>query len=62
MALLVTKVLITRDIATIDQLLPADSQSQIKVPIVPGTHTFTLFIGPNANMAQMLRGQANEQR
>ena len=50
-----------RDIATIDQLLPADQQSQIKVPVVKGTHTFTLFIGPGANMAQMLRGQANEQ-
>ena len=50
-----------RDIATIDVLLPADQQSQIKVPVVKGTHTITLFMGANANLAQMLRGQANNE-
>lgn len=50
-----------KDIATIDVLLPADQQSQIKVPVVKGTHTFTLFMGPVVNTAQMLRGQANQE-
>lgn len=47
-----------RDIATIDQLLPADRESRIVVPVVPGTHTFTLFMGPALNVTQALRKQA----
>lgn len=47
-----------RDIATIDAMIPADDQSQVKIPLVPGTHTITLFMGPNLNPAQVLREQA----
>jgi hypothetical protein len=47
-----------RDIATIDAMIPADDQSQVLIPLVPGTHTLTLFMGPNLNPAQVLREQA----
>lgn len=41
-----------RDIATIDQMLPANNQSQIEIPLVKGTTTFTFFMGPNINLIQ----------